>query len=167
MKVAIVPVGGLIMYILMYNLASTADEYLSPSLEYMTIKFKLSESLAGVTLLAFGNGAPDVFSAIAAASSGSSSSEEDTENELLSISALTGSALFISTVVTALTVFASKPDKSIQVTPVFFIRDLIFYILVMLYLLGIMVVVQEINIYISVGFLLLYLIYVVLVVCQS
>jgi Ca2+/Na+ antiporter len=33
----------------------------------MTVKFKLSESLAGVTLLAFGNGAPDVFSAVAAA----------------------------------------------------------------------------------------------------
>jgi solute carrier family 24 (sodium/potassium/calcium exchanger), member 6 len=67
MKVAIVPVGAFLMYVLMYNLASTADEYLSPSLEYMVIKFKLSESLAGVTLLAFGNGAPDVFSAIAAA----------------------------------------------------------------------------------------------------
>ena len=67
MKVAIAPIGGFIMYVLMYNLASTADEYLSPSLEYMVIKFRLSESLAGVTLLAFGNGAPDVFSAIAAA----------------------------------------------------------------------------------------------------
>ena len=78
MKVLIVPVGALIMYVLMYNLASTADVYLSPSLEYMTIKFGLSESLAGVTLLAFGNGAPDVFSAIAAASSSSGSSEQDT-----------------------------------------------------------------------------------------
>ena len=164
MKVAIVPVGAFLMYVLMYNLASTADEYLSPSLEYMVIKFKLSESLAGVTLLAFGNGAPDVFSAIAAAQSGSSSGDQDTENELLSISALVGSAVFISTVVTALTVYASKPDKRIQVTPLFFIRDLVFYILVMLYLLGVMIVVQEINIYISVGFLLLYLIYVVLVV---
>ena len=69
--------------------------------------------------------------------------------------------------VTALTVFASKPDKRIKVTPIYFIRDLVFYILVMLYLLGVMIVVQEINIYISVGFLLLYLIYVVLVVVQS
>ena len=55
------------MVVLMYFLASTADLYLSPALEFVTIKFKMSESLAGVTLLAFGNGAPDVFSAVAAA----------------------------------------------------------------------------------------------------
>jgi sodium/potassium/calcium exchanger 6 len=133
----------------------------------MTVKFRFSESLAGVTLLAFGNGAPDVFSAIAAAQSVSSTQDQDTENELLSISALTGSALFISTVVTALTILASKPDRRIQVTPIFFIRDLIFYILVMLYLLGVMLIIKEINIYISVGFLLLYIVYVVLVVVQS
>jgi len=51
----------------MYNLGSTADAYLSPALEYMTVKFGISESLAGVTLLAFGNGAPDVFSSISSA----------------------------------------------------------------------------------------------------
>lgn len=166
-KILIVPVGALLMYIFMYNLASTADCYLSPSLEYMTIRFGLSESLAGVTLLAFGNGAPDVFSAIAAASSVSNSSDQDTENALLSISALVGSALFISTVVIAMSVFASKPDKKIKVTPIYFIRDLIFYIIVMLYLLGIMLIVKEINIYIAVGFLLLYLVYVILVVVQN
>lgn len=55
------------MFIGMYTLASTADDYLSPSLETITNRFKLSDSLAGVTLLAFGNGAPDVFSAIAGA----------------------------------------------------------------------------------------------------
>jgi len=51
----------------MYTLASTADIYLSPALETLTVKFGLPDSLAGVTLLAFGNGAPDVFSSISAA----------------------------------------------------------------------------------------------------
>ena len=50
----------------MYLLASTADLYLSPALERITLRLGLSESLAGVTLLAFGNGAPDVFTSIAA-----------------------------------------------------------------------------------------------------
>lgn len=59
------------IFVFMYNLASTADEYLSPSLEYITLRFKISESLAGVTFLAFGNGAPDVFSSIASAASAS------------------------------------------------------------------------------------------------
>jgi len=52
--------------ILLYCLATTADEYLSPTLEYMTIKFGLSESIAGVTFLALGNGSPDVFTSISA-----------------------------------------------------------------------------------------------------
>lgn len=59
-------IQGFFLVIFMYNLATTADSYLSPTLEQITLKFKLSESLAGVTLLAFGNGAPDVFSAISA-----------------------------------------------------------------------------------------------------
>jgi len=50
-------------------LGSTANEYLSPALETMTVTFRIPESLAGVTLLAFGNGAPDVFAAIASAAS--------------------------------------------------------------------------------------------------
>ena len=55
------------MFIGMYTLSSTADIYLSPALETLTTRFGLSDSLAGVTLLAFGNGAPDVFSSISAA----------------------------------------------------------------------------------------------------
>ena len=70
-----IPAGALILYVLMYCLASTADDYLSPSLEHIVVTFGLSESFAGVTLLAFGNGAPDVFSAIAAVS-GSSETQD-------------------------------------------------------------------------------------------
>ena len=154
----------------MFNLASTADGYLSPSLEYITVKFGLSESLAGVTLLALGNGAPDVFSAIAASLSGSGGDiggEESSISEILSISGLVGSAIFISGIVTALAISVAKPEKQIKVTPIFFIRDLIFEIISMLYLLCIMLVVKEINIYVAVGFLLIYTIYVVLVVVQS
>ena len=57
--VIFIPIGLLLLFIFMYNLASTADEYLSPSIEFMVIKFKISESLAGVTLMALGSGAPD------------------------------------------------------------------------------------------------------------
>jgi sodium/potassium/calcium exchanger 6 len=50
-------------------LGSTADEYLSPTLEAISEKLQCSESLAGVTLLAIGNGASDVFTAISAGGS--------------------------------------------------------------------------------------------------
>ena len=78
MQLAIWPVGLTFLFLLMYILSSTADEYLSPSLEYITERFKISESFAGVTFLAFGNGAPDVFSSI---SSAKSSAISDSSNK--------------------------------------------------------------------------------------
>lgn len=87
----------------MYNLASTADTYLSPALETISDKFSCSESLAGVTLLALGNGAPDVFAAFSAGGT-----KEDEINLL--IASLFGSALFISTVVMFITTKASTND---------------------------------------------------------
>ena len=62
-----IPLGLLFVFISMWTLASTADIYLSPALETIVSKLRIEDSLAGVTFLAFGNGAPDVFSAIAAA----------------------------------------------------------------------------------------------------
>jgi len=157
----------------MYNLASTADQYLSPALEYVTVKFNLSESVAGVTLLAFGNGAPDVFSSISAASQVSHSSSGDPNNlgnNMLATCGLMGSAFFISSIVIQLALVNQKvnyPFKQIQVTPIFFTRDLIFYCLVMVYLLGIMLYVHEIDLWVALGFLFAYAIYVTLVFLQS
>jgi sodium/potassium/calcium exchanger 6 len=92
----------------MYNLASTADEYLSPSIEYMVNKFKISESLAGVTLMALGSGAPDVFSSISAALS--STPDLDTgfvgENYTPACSLL-GSCVFLTSFVITLIGWAS------------------------------------------------------------
>ena len=56
------------MYTCFWVLGSTADAYLSPILAAISKHLKLSQSLAGVTLLAFGNGAPDVFASISASS---------------------------------------------------------------------------------------------------
>ena len=95
----------------MYNLASTADQYLSPALEYVTVKFNLSESLAGVTLLAFGNGAPDVFSSISAASQVThvkGQSQTDLGNNMLATCGLMGSAFFISSIVIQMALNSQK-----------------------------------------------------------
>jgi len=64
------PLAFILLGIGMYNLGTTADVYLSPALEAISDKLSCSESLAGVTLLALGNGAPDVFAAIAAGGEG-------------------------------------------------------------------------------------------------
>jgi solute carrier family 24 (sodium/potassium/calcium exchanger), member 6 len=49
-----------------FYLAFVADEHLSPSLQRISKTFRFSESLAGVTLLAFGAGASDVFASLSA-----------------------------------------------------------------------------------------------------
>ena len=75
---------------LIYLLGSTADQYFSPALTSMSKSMNLSPSVAGVTLLAFGNGAPDVFSSILAAKKLKVS---------LTVGALFGGAIFVSTTV--------------------------------------------------------------------
>ena len=57
------------LLMLLMALGSTADNFLMPQLNYLSELLKLSPDVAGVTLLSFGNGAPDVFSAIAVATS--------------------------------------------------------------------------------------------------
>ena len=93
------PLALLLIVIAMWNLGSTADSYLSPALEAISDKLSCSESLAGVTLLALGNGAPDVFSAIAAGG------DEDGLN--LQVSSLIGSSFFIACIVMALALRAA------------------------------------------------------------
>jgi sodium/potassium/calcium exchanger 6 len=45
-------------------LGSTADDFFSPALIVLSKKMNLSDRTAGVTLLALGNGAPDLFSVL-------------------------------------------------------------------------------------------------------
>lgn len=115
MKFAIWPVGIVLLLLFMYILSSTADEYLSPSLEYITERFKISESFAGVTFLAFGNGAPDVFSSISSAKSSALSDEDSKDAKIgdnnLPVCALLGSTLFLSSVVIGLVNFYSVPGR--------------------------------------------------------
>lgn len=72
-------------------------------MEAISEKFGCSESLAGVTLLAFGNGAPDVFAALAAGGDGGGGGG----SALLPVAALFGSGLFVSCIVLVLATNAS------------------------------------------------------------
>ena len=155
-----IPLGILFLYIGMYMLASTADMYLSPALETITLKFKLSDSLAGVTLLAFGNGAPDVFSSIAAAGG---ASEDTVLDATKPVSILLGGGFFVTCVVVTFCT-KSSPGQKISITPQLFLRDICFYLLACVYLLGVMTKIGYFNMYLSFGLLALYAIYVLTVV---
>lgn len=71
-------------------LGITAADYLCPNLCTISKAIGLSEDFAGLTLLAFGNGAPDIMSTFKAISMGEG---------LLALSELLGSCLFIITFV--------------------------------------------------------------------
>ncbi|GAA5976313.1 hypothetical protein JCM10908_005454 [Rhodotorula pacifica] len=67
-----------------------ASEFFCPNLSHISSRLGLSESVAGVTFLAFSNGSPDVFSTFSALRSNSGS---------LAIGELLGAASFITSVV--------------------------------------------------------------------
>lgn len=79
-------------------LGSTAEDFFSPALEMLSIKLGLPPRFAGVSLLALGNGAADVSSTMSAIAS------DPNHGYLLSLGALTGSGMFISTVVAGIVI---------------------------------------------------------------
>jgi len=111
--------GILIGMVGMFILSSTADNYLSPPVEYIVDFTNMSQSLAGVTLLAFSAGAPDVFSSIAAGG-------DENDGAIKGITPIQGSTFFIQGFVIFL-VFRANNYKEIAVTKRFFIRDVAFY----------------------------------------
>ena len=142
-----------------YLLSFTADEFLSPSLDQLSKTFKLSESLAGVTLLAFGGGAPDVFTSLTAIQGGEFSGIE------MGIATLIGSSLFILAIVSA-GVIMSSPGP-IKLNKSFFARDTFFLNMGLIILLYAIAVRGCIDILMSVLFLGLYVVYVVTVFYQD
>ena len=63
LSVPLLVVGVLVSF---YLLAETAEEYFCPVVTLVSKMLRLAPSTAGVTLVAFGNGAPDVFASLSA-----------------------------------------------------------------------------------------------------
>lgn len=95
-------------------LGMTADEFFCPALAVISKLLGLSENLAGVTLLAFGNGAPDLFTAFA-------NYEGDSE---LMYAELFGAAAFIIGTVAAVIVLM----RPFTVVASDFRRDVMFFL---------------------------------------
>ena len=80
-----------------------------------------------------------------------------------------GAALFVSTFVAQACMMAQKqePVGVIKLTPAFFLRDLSVFLFVMAYLLVILVFVGYIDMLFALGFVVTYVVYVMIVVIQS
>lgn len=85
-------------------LSSTAENYLSPSLATLAKIFRLSETVAGVTLLALGNGAPDVITAVVAGG-------DDDDGISIAIGSIFGAGLFVTTATLAVVIANGKSIK--------------------------------------------------------
>ena len=131
-----------------YLIQDTANKYLSSSLTKISDNLKLSQSIAAMTFLAFGNGAPDIISSIVA------SSGNDSSGLGMSIGALLGSGMCITAGVYSLVIFNSKKDLTL--VPKMYSREIFFYFLA-LGLIFFIAVDGVIYIYESILFLLFYI----------
>lgn len=108
----------LIWVIFLINLlAQSASNYFSPTLSKICEKLHLALDIAGVTFLAFGNGAPDFFSLIASFSGGA--------DVLVGVGALLGGSMFVCTVVVGSIAILCPCDVSSRL----FLRDISFHII--------------------------------------
>lgn len=103
------------LLILFVILGLTASKFFCPNLSAISTSLHLTHNVAGVTFLALGNGAPDIFSAIAAFSHPHTAG--------LAVGALFGAGIFVTTVVAG-SVALVKP---FMVASRPFLRDVIFY----------------------------------------
>jgi Ca2+/Na+ antiporter len=144
------------LMLLISLLATTADYYFVPPLEYLSFDMlKLSPEVAGITLLALGNGAPDVFGAMAGING-----QDDFQ---VVLGALLGASIFISSVVLGCVLLAVRSTSVDKPT---FQRDVVAYLLTVVVIVAIAHD-GKVSIYEAIGLLLCYVIYVAVVVVRS
>ena len=132
-----------------YLLGNVADTYLTPVLTKISTALNLSETIAGVTLLAFANGAPDIIASITAGG-------ED-GGVYIATGALFGACIFGGSVVLGYCVIKNKGDY-VQMEAGEWMRDLCFYVIagVMILIFGF---IGEVNFAMSMIFMSIYIFY--------
>uniref|UniRef100_H3C5T5 Solute carrier family 8 member B1 n=1 Tax=Tetraodon nigroviridis TaxID=99883 RepID=H3C5T5_TETNG len=135
-------------------LGLTASKFFCPNLSAICTCLHLSHNVAGVTFLALGNGAPDIFSAIAAFSSPHTAG--------LAVGALFGAGVFVTTVVAG-SVALVKPFTMAS-RP--FLRDVSFY-MVAVFWTFLMLFRKTTTLGETLGYLSLYVLYVIVVIISS
>ena len=144
----------LFLIILFFILSSTSDLFLSTAMVKLIETYNINQNVAAVTLISFGNSAPDIISSLVA-------SEND--NISFSLGSMIGSGMFITSLVLGLVVFKGK---DIMVNSYMFNRDLILYLIA----LGIVIIIgikKYINFVDSLSFISIYILNVLLAYFQG
>ncbi|GKT36215.1 hypothetical protein ADUPG1_009223 [Aduncisulcus paluster] len=138
-------------FVLFIVLGTTADRYFCPALEEISDALKLAPDVAGVTFLALGNGAPDIFSVIAGLSAGSAD---------LSVGELIGAGNFISQVIYGIIIIGFAPTLQKSA----FIRDSVMFLAVVILVFVLMLATPTMHIWQGILLLIVYFAYVIIVV---
>lgn len=141
------------LLVLFYLLGDTASEYFCASLESLSRLLKLSPTIAGVTLLSLGNGAPDFFSSFVSFMGDGTSD--------VGLNTVIGGASFVTCVVVGI-ISISRSKRKVRVNKSAFIRDVCFLLLVIVFLLVILIQ-GEIDLWGAIGFSSMYVVYVIVV----
>jgi len=146
------PILIIILLLCFYFISTTGNDYLAETLGIISEKLKLSQNLAGLTLLALGNTAPDV--AVAIVSGGDSD-----EGLTYSLSSVLGGGSMVFGFVLSTVIFLGK---EVSVSGFSFIRDLMTYLIIVLFVFIIGATYKKMNIFIAVAIFGLYVLYVVI-----
>ena len=145
------PILIIILLLCFYFISTTGNDYLAETLGIISDKLKLSQNLAGLTLLALGNTAPDVIVAIV-------SGEDSDQGLTYSLSSILGGGSMVFGFVLSFVIFLGK---EVTISGVTFIRDLTTYLLVVSFVLIIGLTYQKMNIFIAIVIFGFYVLYVV------
>jgi len=137
------------MSLLFTTIGIAAGDFFSVNLSAITSGLRMSDTFAGVTFLALGNGSPDIFSTFAAMNSNSSS---------MAIGELIGAASFITTVVAG----SMALVQPFNIKRNSFVRDVAFLLTAIIFLLLILVK-GRLELWECIAMIVIYVIYVVFV----